>query len=90
MKITFDPAKREATLAHRGLDFADAAAIFAGRHATVEDDRQDYGETRYITAGFLAERLVVMVWTPRGNARRIISMRHAHEREEQKWRQHMG
>ncbi len=90
MKITFDPAKREATLTHRGLDFADAAAVFSGRHATARDDRQDYGEDRFITAGFLAGRLVVMVWTPRDGARRIISMRHGHEREAQRWQKHMG
>jgi len=30
MRITFDPAKRKKTLAERGLDFADAALVFAG------------------------------------------------------------
>jgi hypothetical protein len=30
MRITFDPAKRDKTLAERGLDFDDAALIFAG------------------------------------------------------------
>jgi uncharacterized protein len=90
VRITFDPAKRAACLVHRGLDFADAAEVFAGRHATHRNDREDYGELRYITAGFLAGRLVVMVWTPRDGARRIISMRHAHEREARRWRQHLG
>ena len=66
----------------RGLDFARAREVFAGRHYTLEDTRQDYGETRYITAGVLDARMVVMVWTPRGNARRIISMRKANEREQ--------
>ena len=72
---------------HRGLDFADAAAVFAGTHTVVADDRRDYGEPRYITAGILRGRLVVLVWTPRGRARRIISMRHAHAKEEAYWRQ---
>lgn len=89
MKITFDPAKREAALTNRGLDFAQADEVFAGLHATLPDDRQDYGEPRFISAGMLADRLVVVVWTPRGDARRIISMRHAHEREVQRWQQHM-
>jgi uncharacterized protein len=31
MKITFDPAKRAITLSDRGLDFADAAEVFAGK-----------------------------------------------------------
>ena len=32
MRVTFDSAKREKTLAERGLDFADAALVFADRH----------------------------------------------------------
>jgi uncharacterized DUF497 family protein len=90
MRITFDPSKRARTLAERGLDFADVALIFAGLHATVEDVRRDYGEKRFISAGLLLGRLVVLVWTPRGAARRIISMRHAHAEEETRWRQHLG
>jgi hypothetical protein len=90
MRITFDPAKRAKTLAERGLDFAHAAQIFTGLHATLEDTRRDYGENRFITAGLLLGRLVVLVWTPRGAARRIISMRHAHAEEETRWRQHLG
>ena len=70
MRITFDPAKRTKTLAERGLDFADAAQIFTGLHATLEDTRRDYGERRFISAGLLQGRLVVLVWTPRGAARR--------------------
>jgi len=90
VRITYDPAKRARTLAERGLDFADAALIFAGLHATLEDTRRDYGENRFITAELLLGRLVVLVWTLRGAARRIISMRHAHAEEETRWRQHLG
>ena len=90
MRITYDAAKRAATLTERGLDFADAAQVFAGVHATLDDDRTDYGEPRYISAGYLGGRLVVLVWTPRGSARRIISMRHAHGKEERRWIKHLG
>lgn len=85
MDISFDPAKRAATLANRGLDFADAGAVFDGVTVTVEDTRHEYGEDRFIPAGHLAGRCVVLVWTPRGGARRIISMRHAHADEEARW-----
>jgi uncharacterized DUF497 family protein len=51
----------------------------------IEDDRQDYGETRYITAGYRSGRCVVLVWTPHGDSRRIISMRHTHATEEKAW-----
>ena len=84
MRITCDPAKREWTLQERGLDMRRAKEVFAGPHLTRADDRQDYGEPRFITAGWLDSRLVVFAWTPRGGARRIISMRHCHEREAKK------
>ena len=90
MRITFDPAKRDLTLKHRGLDFARADEVFAGLTATVVDDRFDYGETRFITAGQLDGRLIVMVWTQRGGARHIISMRHCHAKEEEIWRRRMA
>ncbi|MBI4273100.1 MAG: BrnT family toxin [Rhizobiales bacterium] len=90
MRVTFDPAKRELTLRERGLDFAEAAKVFAGRHATRNDDRKDYGEPRRITAGFLGSRMVVLVWTPRGGERRIISMRYAHAKETKRWKKVLG
>lgn len=86
MKCTANPKKRADTFKDRGLDLElDAPKVFAGRTATVVDDRFDYGEVRYITAGFLGNRMVVMVWTPRGADRHIISMRHCHEKEARRW-----
>ena len=89
-EISYDPAKRAATLADRGLDFADAALVFAGDTATEPDDRRDYGERRFITAGLLRGRLVVLVWTPRGNVRRVISMRAMHDKEAERWQRRLG
>ncbi|KAB0331874.1 BrnT family toxin [Janthinobacterium sp. PLB04] len=90
MRITFDAVKREKTLRERGLDFARARVVFDGLTITLPDQRQDCGEPRFITAGWLDERLVVLVWTPRGRARRIISMRKANEREIDKYKQSLG
>lgn len=100
MKITFDPSKRDLTLKHRGLDFTRAAELFASPTATIVDDRFDYGEVRFITAGHLDGRLVVTVWTPKARSsasstrygdegRHIISMRHCHAKEEEIWRRRM-
>lgn len=69
-------------VAERGLNMARAAEILDGDTLTVEDDRQDDGEMRQITIGFLDARMVVMVWLKRGTARRIISLRKANEREQ--------
>jgi uncharacterized DUF497 family protein len=53
--------------------------------STAEDLRFAYGERRFITVGLLDERMVLVVWTPRGEARRIISMRNANEREQTRY-----
>jgi len=55
--------------------------VFAGRGLTLTDDRWDYGEIRYLTYGLLNDRMVVIVWTPRGETRHIISMRKCNDRE---------
>ena len=78
------------TLQERSLDVLRADEVSAGPHFTRIDDRQDYGEPRFITAGRLDSRLVVFAWTPRGAARRIISMRHCHEREAKKLTPHLA
>jgi uncharacterized DUF497 family protein len=85
MKTTFDPAKRDWALAHRGLDFA-VDAVFSGDTVTVIDDRFDYGEVHRISAGFLESRMVVIVWTQRGTSRHVIPMRYCHDKEEKRWR----
>jgi uncharacterized protein len=89
MKITFDPAKREATLRDRGLDFADAAHVFAGKTLDDPDERRDYGERRIITVGKLGERMVIVAWTPRGDARHVFSMRKANAREKKRFGQRL-
>lgn len=90
MDIEFDQDKRDITLRERGLDFSDAAEVFAGVSVTIPDIRRDYGEQRNATVGMLGERVVVLVWTPRGNKRRIISMRYANERERKKYAGRLG
>ena len=90
MPITFDPAKREKTLAERGLDFADAAELFAGLTQTLPDERRDYGEARWQTYGLIDGRLVMVVWTQRGDDRHVMSMRKCNEREQAKFGRAVG
>lgn len=90
MKITFNPAKRNETFLERGLAFEDAAIVFAGDTLTVEDARRDYGEVRYRTIGFLAGEVVMVVWTPRGAARRVISMRMCNAKERAVYQKRFG
>ena len=85
MKISYDPVKRAITLADRGLDFEDASGIFEGDTLDFTDDRKDYGELRLVTVGHLRGRMVIVAWTPRGNARHVFSMRKANAREKARY-----
>jgi hypothetical protein len=49
--------------------------VIAGRKFEFPDNRFDCGEVQIITVGFLLGRMVIVVWTERGEARHIISMR---------------
>lgn len=89
MKLSWDETKRQTTLAARGLDFADAGKVFAGRTMTLPDERRDYGEKRFISAGWLDGRFVMLSWTPRDGGRRIISMRYGHADEEAYYEEQM-
>ena len=85
MRITFDPAKREATLQERGLDFAEAAEVFSDARAELADLRFNYPEPRTVSFGYLRNRLVAVVWTPAQGGRRVISMRKANDREQRRY-----
>ena len=86
MIIEYNETKREKTLLERGLDFRCAVEVFADRHFTAPDHRARYPEPRFVTVGHLRGRMVIVVWTHRGEARRIISMRKANEREKRRFR----
>jgi uncharacterized protein len=88
--ITFDPAKHEKSLFERGLDLQRTKEVFEHLHLTRLDDRCDYSEQRFVSAGRLHGRIVIIVWTPRGRARRIISMRKANKREIQRLSPHLA
>jgi uncharacterized protein len=90
VKITYDPVKRAKTLAERGLDFEDAAKVFGGATLTLLDDRRGYGEPRFQTYGLLDRRLIMVVWTPRGADRHVISMRKCNAREKARFEARLG
>ncbi|WP_308494318.1 BrnT family toxin [Microvirga aerophila] len=73
-----------------GLDFADADEVFAGLTLDQEDDRFDYGERRITPVGHLRGRTVIIVWTPRGDARHVILLRKANDREKARFGQRLG
>lgn len=90
MEISFDPTKRQRTLIERGIDFADAGALFDDPSYTVADDRFDYPEPRFLTFGMLDGRLMIAAWTPTESGVRVISMRKCNERERASFAARMG
>lgn len=77
MEFEWDEAKRLANLRKHGIDFVDVPAVFDGDIVTVEDDRYNYGEQRFITLGLLQGQVVAIVHTERDDITRIISARKA-------------
>jgi uncharacterized protein len=90
ISISFDEAKRQWTLKHRGLDFNDAGKVFEGPEFTQLDDRFDYPEPRFQTYGLLGGRLIMLAWTPLENGFRVISMRKCNEREQKIFNARLG
>ena len=89
-ELEWDEIKNQVNFEKHGLDFKDAQEVFLGDCRTVEDNRFDYGETRYATFGSLKGRVVVIVHTERDGKTRIISMRKANNREQRFFLQRLG
>jgi len=86
----WNEAKRERTLADRGLDFADARPLFDGR-PVVSFPAATQTEARTLTIGRLEDgRFYTVVWTWRGEAQRIISFRRARDDEERRHAEQHG
>ena len=82
MAYEWDEGKRQINLEKHGIDFS-AIHSFGWECATIfEDLRMDYDEPRMVAYGNIKGRLVVVVYTQRGDETiRVISMRKANKRE---------
>jgi uncharacterized protein len=81
----WDQDKRALNIADHRIDFT-AAENFDWDTAFIEiDDRDDYGELREVAWGFIGVGLHVMVFTRRGDAVRIISLRRGQKRDVRKY-----
>jgi uncharacterized DUF497 family protein len=77
----WDEAKRRLNLRKHGIDFTDAEKIFRGVTFTAEDDRESYGEQRFLTLGLLEDQVVSVSHTEQGEEIRLISIRKATKHE---------
>jgi uncharacterized protein len=85
-EFEWDAEKAEANLAKHGVSFEVAIGVFEDRHA-IEwiDDREDYGEERFVISGNVQSALLTVVYTERGERIRIISARRATRREQEEY-----
>ena len=88
MRYEWDETKRLINLQQHGIDFADLLSLFAGEMVVLEDDRYEYGETRFIAFGLLLGRVIAVVYTERGeDVIRLISARKASKYEAKQYYQ---
>ena len=91
MRFEWDEAKNRANLRRHRVDFADVPQVFDGPMYIALDEREEYGEERWIGIGFLKQAIVVVVFTERpDDTIRIISARKAQKHEREKFKKEIG
>ena len=89
MLFEWDEEKRISNLLKHGFDFTDAETVFEGEIVTIDDDRFEYAEQRFVTLGLLNGKVVSIVHTERREKIRVISIRKASRDEERKYFKHI-
>ncbi|MEA5504214.1 BrnT family toxin [Halotia wernerae UHCC 0503] len=77
MRFEWNENKRVINISKQGIDFVDVPFVFDSDTVTVEDDRYNYGEQRFVTFGLLQGRVIAAVHTENDDLIRIISARKA-------------
>ena len=81
MEYEWDDSKAAGNLRHHGIPFELIEDFAWDKAIVIEDERKDYGESRWIAYGPIGERLYCLVFTVRGSRIRVISLRKANSRE---------
>lgn len=82
MGVEFDPAKAASNLRKHRISFAHAEQALRDPFAVTIDDPDAEGEPRFVTLGMDAlNRILVVIYTPRGEHARLISARKASRAE---------
>jgi uncharacterized protein len=87
LDFEWDSVKRQANFAKHDVDLVRAARVFDGPTITKKDGRDDYGETRYQSIGYIGDDCFVVVWTQRDSVIRLISARQGGRRDRRRYLQ---
>lgn len=83
MEFEWDESKWSSNIRKHGIDFLNIPDVFTRSILTIEDDRFDYGEERFVTFGLLQGQVVAVVHTESEGCIRIISARKASKYEQE-------
>ncbi|HHJ14531.1 MAG TPA: BrnT family toxin [Gammaproteobacteria bacterium] len=81
MEYEWDDSKAASNLCHHGITFELIVDFAWDKAIIIEDERKDYGESRWVAYGPIGERLYCLVFTVRVDRIRVISLRKANSRE---------
>lgn len=89
MEIEFDPEKAATNpLNHEGVTFTEAKAVLLDPYALTHEDQDSQDEPRFVTLGMGAKgRILVVVWTLRGEIPRLISAWKANQPQKKHYEQ---
>ena len=89
MDIEFDPDKAAVNpLNHEGVTFDEAKSVLLDPYALTREDADSRGESRWVTLGMGGKgRILVAVWTLRGDTPRLISAWKANQPQRRRYEQ---
>lgn len=90
MDFEWDEAKRLSNLAKHGVDFVRAAKIFRNPVLEAIDESGDHSELRLKAIGQSEGDCFIVVYTWRGDSRRVISAWKARRHEQEEYYRRLG
>lgn len=86
MRFEWDPQKNESNLAKHGISFVAAAGVFDDpMRIELDSSKPEYGESRNKAIGMMESKHFTVMYTDRGEVRRIISARRSRTNERRQY-----
>ena len=87
MRFEWDETKNQINIRKHGIGFRDAIDVFNHPVLTAIDEREDYGEDRWIALGWMAAIVGVVVYVERNvDVIRVVSARKATKHEVRRYK----
>lgn len=90
MDFDWDENKRQRNIRLHGIDFERAKEIWQGPVLEIPSSQRNHSEERFLAVGRSEGRFITMVFTWRGQTRRIISARIARRDERENYQTKIG